>query len=168
MASCHQSTSAICLLRVPEDKLNLYLIGKTRYSRRTINIGPDLVEMLTAHRQNQIVQKQFTGSKWQDCDLVFTNTIGNPLDQRNMQRDFDAMLMDAGLAKIRFHDLRHNAASMMLANSTSVVSVSRYLGHSSPQVTMEIYAHLVPGGFGDIVRAMNNLPLGQTIEIPAV
>lgn len=59
-----------------------------------------------------------------------------------MMRDFDAMLKRAGLQKIRFHDLRHNAASMMLAGNISIVSVSRYLGHSSPQVTLGIYAHL--------------------------
>ncbi|MDX9992246.1 MAG: tyrosine-type recombinase/integrase, partial [Anaerolineales bacterium] len=77
-------------------------------------------------------------------------------------RDFDAMLKRAGLQKIRFHDLRHNAASMMLAGNISIVSVSRYLGHSSPQVTLGIYAHLVPGGFGEIVTMMDALSLSNS------
>jgi integrase len=137
---------------------------KTKYSRRTISIGSDLVEMLKVHQQVQQAQKQFMGIKWQENDLVFTTSIGTPLDHRNMMRDFDNMLKTAGLPKIRFHDLRHNAASMMLAKNTPIVAVSRYLGHSSPQVTLGIYAHLVPGGFDDVVKAMNSLPLGQESE----
>lgn len=131
---------------------------KTKYSRRTITIGADLVEMLKTHYQAQQIQKQFIGIEWKEYDLVFASSIGTPLDHRNMQRDFDKLLKTAGLPKIRFHDLRHNAASMMLAGKTSVVSVSRYLGHSSPQVTLGIYAHLVPGGFDEIVNTMNALP----------
>lgn len=138
---------------------------KTKYSRRTISIGPDLIEMLKAHQQVQQAQKQFMGIKWQENDLVFTTSIGTPLDHRNMMRDFDNLLKKAGLPKIRFHDLRHNAASMMLAKNTPIVAVSRYLGHSSPQVTLGIYAHLVPGGFDDVVKAMNSLPLGRESEV---
>jgi integrase len=67
----------------------------------------------------------------------------------------------AGLQKIRFHDLRHNATSMMLAGNISIVSVSHYLGHSSPQVTLGIYAHLAPGGFGEIVTTMDTLSLAN-------
>jgi integrase len=95
------------------------------------------------------------GTRWQENDLVFTSSMGTPLDQRNMQRDFDKLLQTAGLPKIRFHDLRHNAASLMLGRKVSVVTVSRYLGHSSPRVTLEIYAHLIPGGFDEVAQAMS-------------
>ncbi len=131
---------------------------KTKHSRRVIKIGPDLLEMLKAHYQAQQIQKQVMGMRWKDHDLVFPSSVGTPLDQRNLLRDFDKMLKAAGLPKIRFHDLRHNAASMMLAGNVSIVTVSRYLGHSSPQVTLGIYAHLVPGGFDEIVETMNALP----------
>ena len=72
-----------------------------------------------------------------------------------MQRDFDNLLKTAGLPKIRFHDLRHNAASLMLGRNVPVVTVSRYLGHSSPRITLEIYAHLIPGGFDEVAQAMS-------------
>ena len=134
---------------------------KTKHSRRTIQIGADLVELLKAHSQARQIHKQLMGSRWKENDLVFSSTIGTPLEHRNMMRDFDAMLKRAGLQKIRFHDLRHNAASMMLAGNISIVSVSRYLGHSSPQVTLGIYAHLVPGGFGEIVTTMDALSLSN-------
>jgi integrase len=132
---------------------------KPRYSRRTIKVGVDLVDQLKAHQQAQKAHKQIMGIRWQEHDLVFPSSVGTPLDHRNLIRDFDEMLRIAGLPKIRFHDLRHNAASMMLAGKTSIVGVSRYLGHSSPQVTLGIYAHLVPGGFDEIVNAMSALPL---------
>jgi integrase len=131
---------------------------KTKYSNRTILIGADLVEQLRAQKQAQDSHKLRMGSRWQEYDLVFPSSVGTPLEQRNMMRDFDGMLKTAGLRKIRFHDLRHNAASMMLAGKASVVNVSRYLGHSSPAVTFEIYAHLIPGGFDEIVSAMDALP----------
>ncbi len=134
---------------------------KTKHSRRTIQIGSDLVELLKAHYQARQLHKQLMGSRWKENDLVFSSSIGTPLERRNMMRDFDAMLNRAGLQKIRFHDLRHNAASMMLAGNISIVSVSRYLGHSSPQVTLEVYAHLVPGGFGEIVATMDTLSLAN-------
>ena len=132
---------------------------KTKYSRRTIQIGSDQVELLKAHYLARQIHKQLMGSRWKENDLVFSSSIGTPLEHRNMMRDFDAMLKRAGLQKIRFHDLRHNAASMMLAGNISVVSVSRYLGHSSPQATLEIYAHLVPGGFREIFTRMDTLTL---------
>ncbi len=117
-----------------------------------------MVAQLKVHQQAQKAYKQFMEIRWLEHDLVFPSSVGTPLDHRNMMRDFDEMLKTAGLQKIRFHDLRHNAASMMLAGKTSIVGVSRYLGHSSPQVTLGIYAHLVPGGFDEIVNAMSALP----------
>jgi len=118
---------------------------KTPYSRRTIKIDNDLVEMLKAYYQTQQERKFALGRRWQETDLVFPSSLGTPLDQRNLQRDFDKMLQSAGFTKIRFHDLRHNAASRLLAEGYSIVEVSRYLGHSSPRITLELYAHLVPG-----------------------
>ena len=91
--------------------------------------------------------------------LIFASSLGTHLDQRNMQRDFDRLLKSAGLPKIRFHDLRHNAASLMLAGNVSPVSVSRYLGHSSPRITLETYAHLLPGGFEDVAQVMGAISL---------
>jgi integrase len=132
---------------------------KTKYSRRTIKIGNDLVELLKAYRLSQQKYKQLMGTRWKEHDLVFTSSMGTPLDQRNVQRDFDNLLKTAGLPKIRFHDLRHNAASLMLGRKVSVVTVSRYLGHSSSRVTLEVYTHLIPGGFDEVAQAMSAIPV---------
>jgi len=132
---------------------------KTKYSRRTIKIGDDLVGLLRAYFLAQQKYKQLMGTRWRENDLVFPSSMGTFLDQRNMQRDFDNLLKTAGLPKIRFHDLRHNAASLMLGRNVPVVTVSRYLGHSSPRVTLEIYAHLIPGGFDEVAQAMSAIPV---------
>jgi integrase len=126
---------------------------KTTYSKRTLKIHPQLIDMLKQHAQEQQKYKELMGIKWKENDLLFPSQIGTPLDQRNMQKDFDKMLKHAGLSKIRFHDLRHNAASNMIAKGLSIVQISRYLGHSSPRITLEIYAHLIPGDFEEISRS---------------
>jgi integrase len=78
-------------------------------------------------------------------DLVFPNGSGNPESHANlMQRGFDPALRRAGLRKIRFHDLRHTFASLMLANGEDVVRVSRLLGHASPTITLNVYSHMLP------------------------
>lgn len=137
---------------------------KTKYSRRTIEIGDDLVELLKAYRLSQQKDKQLMGTSWKEHDLVITSSVGTRLDQRNVQRDFDNLLKSAGLPKLRFHDLRHNAASLMLRRKVPVVTVSRYLGHSSPRVTLDVYAHLIPGGFDEVAQAMSAIPVGVDAE----
>ncbi len=80
-----------------------------------------------------------------EYDLVFPNRSGNPQSHANLlQRDFYPALRRAGLRKIRFHDLRHTFASLMLANGEDVVRVSRLLGHASPTITLNVYSHMLP------------------------
>jgi integrase len=80
-----------------------------------------------------------------ELDLVFPNGAGRPESHSNLlQRGFYPALRRAGLRKIRFHDLRHTFASLMLANGEDIVRVSRLLGHASPTVTLNIYSHLLP------------------------
>ena len=61
-----------------------------------------------------------------------------------LQRGFYPALRRAGLCKIRFHDLRHTFASLLIANGEDIVRVSRLLGHSSPTVTLNVYSHILP------------------------
>ena len=78
-------------------------------------------------------------------DLVFPNLAGRPMSNTNLlQRGFYPVLRRAGLRKIRFHELRHIFASLLIANGEEIVRVSRLLGHSSPTVTLNVYAHMLP------------------------
>lgn len=109
---------------------------KTRNSIRRVDIPECLVLEL---------------KKWRlrcpkgELDLAFPNGAGNPESHSNLlTRGFYPALRRAGLRRIRFHDLRHIFASLMLANGEDIVRVSRLLGHASPTVTLNIYSHLLP------------------------
>jgi integrase len=74
-------------------------------------------------------------------NLVFVTETGAPIHISDLTKHFKSALKRAGLPTIRFHDLRHTAATLMLANGVSLVTVSKILGHSSPAITATIYAH---------------------------
>ncbi len=88
---------------------------KTRRSRRTINLPKATIRQLKAHRARQAQERLLAGSRWQDHGLVFPSTIGTPLEARNLVTRFKALLQQAGLPDIRFHDLRHSCASLLIA-----------------------------------------------------
>ena len=118
---------------------------KTKYSRRTVDLGPSTLGQLRVHQERQWLEKTAMGEGWANNDLVFTTTVGTPIYPRNMLREFKSLLERAGLQEIRFHDLRHTAAALMLNHNVPVIVVSRRLGHSRPSITMDIYGHLIPG-----------------------
>jgi len=77
-------------------------------------------------------------------DLIFPSATGKPEDAPNvLHRGLYPALRRAGLRKIRFHDLRHSAASLLLSQGVDVVSVSRLLGQSSPAITLNVYSHAI-------------------------
>lgn len=109
---------------------------KTRNSIRRVDLPERLVLAL---------KKWKLRCPMSEYDLVFPNGAGNPESHANLlQRGFYPALRRAGLRKIRFHDLRHTFASLMLANGEDIVRVSRLLGHASPTITLNIYSHLLP------------------------
>ena len=118
---------------------------KTKASRRTIHIGSHTLDLFAKHKANQEIEKEQVGVLWQENDLVFPTSIGTIYDQSNLVAEFKMVLVLAGLPEIRFHDLRHTAASIMLKHIKDVIVVSRTLGHSRPSTTLNIYGHLLPG-----------------------
>lgn len=86
------------------------------------------------------------GSSWKDQNLVFPSVRGTPLQAGYPEKACKQIFATIGLDNsFTFHNLRHTVASIMLNNGTSLVEVSKYLGHSSPTITAEIYAHVMPG-----------------------
>ena len=83
--------------------------------------------------------------RWQENDLIFPSTLGTPLDPRNLYRQFKKALQEARLPNIRFHDLRHTAATLMLQQHTHPKVVQERLGHSSIRITLDTYSHVAPG-----------------------
>ena len=101
------------------------------------------MRLLAKHRNNQDVER--LTDDWTENNMVFPSMVGTPTGQRNLHKFFKRLLKKAGLQDIRFHDLRHTAATLMLMNGIPVIIVSRRLGHSKPSVTLDIYGHYLPG-----------------------
>lgn len=124
-----------------------------------------MLRILGEHRQNQFKQMQKVGEVWPDNDLIFTSTIGTPVDKYNLIKSFKKMLIAAGLPEIHFHDLRHTAASIMLNNGIPVIIVSRRLGHAKPSITLDVYGHLIPEKQQEAALLMDELLTPISIEI---
>jgi integrase len=117
---------------------------KSETSYRVVTIPPSLLPLLVKHRAGQNRERLLAGSRWIQKGLVFSSTIGTPLDERNVRREFYALLKAARLPRIRLHDLRHSFATILLAAGEHPKVVQELLGHSSVQLTLDTYSHLLP------------------------
>ena len=117
---------------------------KTSAGRRRIDLGGETVAALREHRRRQAEERSVLPVD-RDEDLVFTRADGEPLDPDGLSGTFDRLAREAGLPRIRLHDLRHTVASLMLAEGVPAKVVQERLGHSSVMVTLDIYSHVAPG-----------------------
>lgn len=135
-----------------------FLPLKTKAGKRSIKLSNDMIRALKNHNQLQLQERDKAGDHWKEMDLTFTSTIGSPITYKNMMdRDFKPLIRAAGLPAIRFHDLRHTAASLMLSKGVPIFIVSKILGHARPSITSDIYGHLVPGSMDGIGDMMDEL-----------
>jgi integrase len=138
---------------------------KTKAGKRTIKLGEGMLQALREHKLQQDLERTTAGNRWKNDDLVFTSKFGGPMDQSNVRREFYAILEMAGLPKMRFHDLRHTAASLLLNNNIPVLVVSRILGHSKPSVTLDIYGHLYNEMQDDAARLMDSMTTSTRVSL---
>jgi integrase len=118
---------------------------KTATSRRTIPLPGLAVDALRSQQDRQDAAREAAGSAWQDRDgLVFTDAVGRPLRGTHVAYTFRKARSAAGLPAVRFHDLRHSAATLLLAEGVPLAVVSDLLGHSTITVTAAHYAAVVP------------------------
>ena len=134
---------------------------KTLRGRRALPLPPSVVLALREHRRNQLEERLAAGPEWQDSGLVFTTTIGTPLDATNVVRRFRRVLTGAGLARMRYHDLRHACASLLLAQGVELRTIMEVLGHSQLSTTAEIYVHVLPALQRDAANRMEALLTGS-------
>ncbi|MGH8306612.1 MAG: site-specific integrase, partial [Steroidobacteraceae bacterium] len=98
-------------------------------------------------------------------DLVFPNLDGQPMSHTNLlQRGFYPALKRAGLRRIRFHDLRHTYASLMISNGEDIVRVSRLMGHANASITLNVYSHLMPREHDPSGDRLASLVFGNKVE----
>jgi integrase len=120
-------------------------VPKTTASVRTIALPPVLLRVLRQHAERQAREEAERSGEWQDCGLVFVSERGTPLEPRNVVRHFKTVLKKAGLPEtIRFHDLRHSCATLLIAQGVHPRVIMEILGHSQISTTMNTYAHVLP------------------------
>jgi integrase len=115
---------------------------KTDASVRSVMVNQQVMNFLRKHRIEQSKLKLLLGSAWPDLDLVNTSELGTPIIARNMLRTFYAIRDRLGLKQISFHDFRHTHATTLLEEGLDLSIISDRLGHSSIQITKDIYAHV--------------------------
>lgn len=130
---------------------------KTPKSRRTIPMDDVLIEVLREHQRSQLEEKRLLGTDWKEYTLVFPSQIGTPLHHTSLHRHFKTAIRRLGMPDIRFHDLRHTAASLMLANGVPLADVSEILGHSNPAITARLYLHGSEEGKVKAIETMGRL-----------
>lgn len=117
---------------------------KTEKSRRTLSLPAVAVQALRAERAKQAESRLFLGPAWQDIGAVFTNAAGGYLNNSSTTHRFEQGLRRAGLDVIPFHDLRHGAASLLLAEGADLRRIMEQLGHSQISLTANTYSHVIP------------------------
>ncbi len=126
--------------------------GRTRRADMSAQLGDTLKALLTTRKAETLKRGWPQVPEW-----VFCNEEGGPLDGDKLRhRVFYKVLAKAGLRRIRFHDMRHTFASLLLQQGESPTYVKEQMGHSSIQVTVDIYGHVIPGANRQAVDRLHN------------
>lgn len=133
----------------------VFVTPKSARSRRTIVLSQRGINAIRIHRDRQTFLRRQLGDEWQDRDLVFASATGGPLDPSWQRQVFYSQLDAAGLPRVRFHDLRHTAATLLLSQGVHPKVVSDMLGHSTIGLTLDTYSHLLPAMHQQAAAAMD-------------
>lgn len=154
---------------------------KSRAGRRNIALPPALAQALREHRQQQRVARLEDGPRWtgwrtrvlhpggpeHDVELVFAQRSGRPIDTRADHRDWEALLVSAGVRDARLHDARHTAATLLLEQGVPARVVMEILGHSQISLTLGTYSHVTSRLAGEAAAAMEGALWGAAPAEPA-
>jgi len=131
---------------------------KTKGSRRTVHLTDAAAEALKTHLEQQLEDIERLGDLYRDHGLVFTSQVGTLINPSNLRRrSFKPLLQRAGLPQIRFHDLRHTCATLLLSRNTNPRLVQALLGHATVAITLDTYSHMIPGMGNHTARAMEDV-----------
>ena len=140
------------------DKKQLTVItGKTKSASRTIAIPDLLISELKKHKAKQNQNKLLLMGAYEDHDLIVCTSIGTATNERNLNRSFYELLEKCDVTKIRFHDLRHTHATILLQMGEHPKIVSERLGHSRVNITLDTYSHVMPEMQQETAKRLNDL-----------
>lgn len=134
-----------------------YLPPKTESSRRQIALSDEMVATLLEQRRWRHAQRLRVGPAWQgeQYDAVFSDELGEPFRLHRLRHAFKQTLRLAGIpSTVRFHDLRHTCATLLLQQRVHPKVVSELLGHSNISMTLNIYSHVLPDMQDEAARAI--------------
>lgn len=135
----------------------------TRTGRRTIDISGTALDALRRRRTSLEKAAADAGDDFDPTGLVFARPDGEPIHPEYISRTFDRLVVKHGLTHIRFHDLRHTHATLLLKAGVAVKVVSERLGHASPGFTLNVYQHVLPGMQAEAAQVFDHL-LGDDVE----
>jgi integrase len=115
---------------------------KTPRSRRRVELTAVALEALRRRRLAWVQERVAAANVWQDRDLVFCSPTGGYLHAARLTEQFGVLLRRSDLPRIRFHDLRHTAATLMLNCGVHPKVASEMLGHATVSVTLDLYSHV--------------------------
>jgi integrase len=124
---------------------------------QTVLLPVLVVEALKEHRVKQEQARMKMGDRWREYGLIFSNIYGGYLNPGRIWFLFKKLLLANDLPDVRFHDLRHGAATVLLAAKVDVKVVSELLGHSSVAITVDIYQSVLPEMQQEAVKKMDDL-----------
>lgn len=153
-------------LTVTHNLVRGVLTTPKNHQRRRVDLSAQLTETLAALRLEVRARALADGTP--RPATVFASTTGTMLDESNLRHIFYRILEKAGMRHIRFHDLRHTFASLMIQHGESLAYVRDQLGHKSIQITVDVYGHLVPGGNRSAVDRLDDAPPIATPAQPAM
>ena len=117
---------------------------KTKTGKRSISLPSFLVDVLRDHRKKLLERQLQLGEGWENRDLVFPDLHGGYFNPGYLDKLFARLLRDAGVPHMHFHDLRHSAATILLAMGVNIKVIQELLGHSDIAITLRVYGHLLP------------------------
>lgn len=135
---------------------------KSYRSIRPVSIAPTTAERLRQHRVAQLEQRLAAGSVYQDNELVFSDAIGRPIHPSTLRLAWKRITRTAGLPRLRFHDLRHASATLMLQQGIHPKVVQERLGHSTINITLDTYSHVLPSLQVDAAEQLDDLLRGAS------
>jgi integrase len=131
---------------------------KTKKSRRTVHLTGAASRALEEHLERQLKIMERLGDLYRDQGLVFTTEVGTPINPSNLRkRSFAPLLQKAGLPRLRFHDLRHTCATLLLSKNIHPKYVQELLGHATVSITLDTYSHVLPGMGNQVADAMEDV-----------
>lgn len=136
---------------------------KNESSIRTVAFTRVTADLLRQHKANILKSRLMLGTQWKNSNKVFVTDLGERIHPDTPYKIFKKLIKKYNLPDISFHALRHTSVSLLIANNINVTLISKRVGHSSPNVTQQIYAHIFEASEREVANTMNGiLNINQT------